>query len=127
MAVLETNTLSPALQVLIGLELKNNEMQTEIDQLRKELNELKEKIMDGNDFSKYPVSLMAKDIAEILRISMVSAYQIIHQASFPKIMYGTKIIVPKTAFIKWFDSEAFSGVQYLKESGINGKKQKGSR
>jgi hypothetical protein len=122
MANIDTDKLSPALQVLIGLELEYNEVKHELSQLRKELDDVKEKIQNGNDFSKYPVTLTVNDIAEILRIGKVQAYQLTHQESFPKIREGKRIIVPKAAFINWLNSEAFSGMQYVKERGIYGKK-----
>ena len=122
MALIDTDKLSPALQLLIRLEMDYNETKQELDQLRKELDGLKEKIVSGNDFSKYPITLTVNEIAEILRVGRVQAYQLVNQESFPKIRDGKKIIVPKAAFIKWMDSEAFSNIQHLKEGGVNGKK-----
>ena len=51
-----------------------------------------------------PLSLKVEDIAEILGIGRVSAYNLVHRKDFPKIKAGRRIIIPTQAFLEWMNS-----------------------
>lgn len=52
----------------------------------------------------YPDILRAEDIAEILRISRQSAYELLNSDGFPTLKVGKKrIMVPKEKFVAWID------------------------
>ena len=107
MGTINVDMLSPALQELISLELKHNEMKYEINKLRKEIDELKEVMLNGNDLTAYPSMLKVKDISEIFRIGSVQAYNLVRREGFPKIIDGRNIRIPKVALIKWLETAAF--------------------
>ena len=46
------------------------------------------------------------DMAEVMRISKPTAYDIVHRADFPKIMVGRCIRIPRDAFMAWLEREA---------------------
>jgi hypothetical protein len=50
-----------------------------------------------------PFILNVKDIARIMSLSHVTAYNLVNSDSFPKIKCGRKNIIPRDAFIKWLE------------------------
>ena len=53
----------------------------------------------------YPLALRTRDIAEIMGVSMDTAYCAIHQKGFPVIkITERKFIIPRDAFFNWFNS-----------------------
>lgn len=48
----------------------------------------------------------AYDVAEFLGINLPGAYEVMRSESFPAFYIGKKILVSKTAFDRWLDSEA---------------------
>ena len=55
----------------------------------------------------YPDILRAEDIAQILRISRQSAYELLNSHDFPTLRVGKKrMMVPKDKFIVWIDQNS---------------------
>lgn len=52
-----------------------------------------------------PMSLKVVDVAKALNISKSNAYTLVHSENFPKITLGSRLIIPKDAFIRWFNSQ----------------------
>ena len=50
-----------------------------------------------------PVTLNAKDIQRVLGISRATAYNLLKSDKFPTLYIGTRMIVPKDAFITWMN------------------------
>ena len=40
-------------------------------------------------------------VAKTLGVSISSAYELMHEASFPALRVGSRIVVPKEKFIEW--------------------------
>ena len=40
-------------------------------------------------------------VAKVLGISISSTYELMHEASFPALRVGSRIVVPKGKFIEW--------------------------
>lgn len=59
-------------------------------------------------------ALTIAEVAEILRISPIKAYQMARQNEFPVIKIGRSVRVPAEAFYRWFNN-----------SGCNQKIEKG--
>lgn len=57
-------------------------------------------------FDDLPLVLSVNDIASILVISKVSAYELVKSKGFPLIRVGRRIKIPKAAFITWLDDQA---------------------
>lgn len=72
---------------------------------RKEINTVADLKNVLNSFpDDYPDILRADDIANILRISRQSAYELLRSDGFPTLKVGKKrIMVPKEKFLAWID------------------------
>jgi len=57
-------------------------------------------------FANLPLVLNVCDIATIMNISLVSAYELVHTKDFPVIRVGRRIKIPRNAFEHWLDETA---------------------
>lgn len=53
------------------------------------------------NYDELPLFLNAEMVAKALGISISSAYELMHEASFPALRVGSRIVVPKEKFIEW--------------------------
>ena len=53
------------------------------------------------NFDYLPLLLNVKHLAEVLRVSLPSAYALSRQSGFPAIRIGTRIVIPKDSFQEW--------------------------
>ena len=53
------------------------------------------------NYDELPLFLNAELVAKVLGISISSAYELMHEASFPTLRVGSRIVVPKGKFIEW--------------------------
>ena len=60
---------------------------------------MKESIYKSYD--EVPLFLNAEMVAKVLGISISSTYELMHEASFPTLRVGSRIVVPKGKFIEW--------------------------
>ncbi len=56
-------------------------------------------------YEELPLFLNAKTVAEVLGISMVGAYELLHQEDFPVLRIGSRLVVPKEKFLSWVESQ----------------------
>ncbi len=54
-------------------------------------------------FNDLPLTLNATQVAEVLGISKVFAYNLLHQKTFPTIVIGKRMLVPKDKFVEWMN------------------------
>ncbi len=59
------------------------------------------KISTYHSYDELPLSLNAELVAKVLGVSIFSAYELMHEASFPTLRVGSRIVVPKEKFIEW--------------------------
>ncbi len=62
------------------------------------------KTMKESEYKSYddlPLFLSAKMIAQVLGIAPSSAYELMHESSFPVLKIGSRMVVPKDRFIEW--------------------------
>lgn len=52
-------------------------------------------------YDELPLFLNAEMVAKVLGISISSAYELMHEASFFALRVGSRIVVPKGKFIEW--------------------------
>ena len=55
------------------------------------------------NYGELPLFLNAKLVAEVLGISPSSAYELMHESSFPVLKIGSRMVVPKEKFIEWVE------------------------
>lgn len=53
------------------------------------------------NYDELPLFLNAEMMAKVLGISISSAYELMHETSFPTLRVGSRIVVPKEKFIEW--------------------------
>ena len=64
--------------------------------------------MKRSDYTSYdelPLFLNAEMVAKVLGISISSAYELMHEATFPALRVGSRIVVPKEKFYQWVESQ----------------------
>ena len=44
-------------------------------------------------------------VAKVLGISISSAYELMHETSFPALRVGSRIVVPKEKFCQWVEAQ----------------------
>lgn len=54
-------------------------------------------------YDELPLFLNAEMVAKVLGVSPSSGYELMHEEDFPALRIGSRIIVPKDAFIKWVE------------------------
>ena len=59
------------------------------------------KISTYHSYDELPLFLNAELVAKVLGISISSTYELMHEASFPALRVGSRIVVPKGKFIEW--------------------------
>lgn len=52
-------------------------------------------------YDELPLFLNAETVAKVLGISPSSGYELMHEAGFPTLKIGNRIVVPKEQFIRW--------------------------
>ena len=64
--------------------------------------------MKRSEYTSYdelPLFLNAEMVAKVLGISISSAYELMHEANFPALRVGSRIVVPKEKFCQWVESQ----------------------
>lgn len=56
-------------------------------------------------YDELPLTLNAPQIASVLGISRSCAYALLHRKDFPTIVIGRRLIVSKSKFIMWLESQ----------------------
>ena len=54
-------------------------------------------------YDELPLFLNADLVAQVLGISITSAYELMHEKDFPSMRIGNRLIVPKEKFKTWVD------------------------
>ena len=67
------------------------------------MNELKESIYKTYD--ELPLFLNADTVANVLGISISSAYELMHEKDFPALKVGNRLVVPKERFKQWVETK----------------------
>lgn len=53
------------------------------------------------NYDQLPLFLNAELVSKTLGIAPSSAYELMHEASFPTLRVGNRIVVPKEKFVEW--------------------------
>ena len=60
-------------------------------------------------YDELPLFLSAEIVAKVLGISISSTYELKHEASFPTLRVGSRMVVPKEKFIEWVEQHTKDG------------------
>ena len=56
-------------------------------------------------YDDLPLILNANTVAQVLGVSISSAYELMHETGFPALRIGSRIVVPKEEFRRWVDAQ----------------------
>lgn len=56
-------------------------------------------------YDELPLFLNADTVANVLGISISSAYELMHEKDFPALKVGNRLIVPKEKFEQWVETK----------------------
>ena len=59
-------------------------------------------------YSDLPLFLNAKLVAQVLGVSISTAYEVMHEPNFPTLRVGSRMVVPKEKFIRWAEEQSGS-------------------
>ena len=62
-------------------------------------------------YDDLPLFLNARTVANVLGVSISSAYELMHEPDFPVLNVGSRMVVPKEAFIQWVTKHTEGGVR----------------
>ena len=68
------------------------------------------KLSEYKSYDELPLFLNAAIVAKTLGIAPSSAYELLHEADFPVLKVGSRIVVPKEKFIEWVEQHTEGGV-----------------
>ena len=54
-------------------------------------------------YDELPLFLNAEIVAKVLGVSPSSGYELMHEQGFPALRIGSRIVIPKEAFIRWVE------------------------
>ena len=57
-------------------------------------------------YNDLPLFLNANLVAEILGMSISSAYELMHDPDFPTLRVGNRMVVPKEKFMEWVEAQS---------------------
>ena len=59
------------------------------------------KTSEYKSYDKLPLFLNAEIVATVLGVAPSSAYELMHEADFPVLKVGNRMVVPKEKFVEW--------------------------
>ncbi len=60
-------------------------------------------------YEELPLFLNAEMMAKVLGVSSSSGYELMHEADFPVLKVGNRLLVPKEKFIRWVENHTQGG------------------
>lgn len=62
-------------------------------------------------YNQLPLFLNAEVVANVLCVAPSSCYELMHEADFPVLKIGSRMVVPKEKFIQWVETHTVGGTQ----------------
>ena len=60
-------------------------------------------------YDELPLFLNAATVAKVLGVSPSSGYELMHEADFPVLKVGSRMVVPKEKFVEWVEWHTTGG------------------
>ena len=64
------------------------------------------KVSDIRSYSDLPLFLNVHLVAQVLGVSISTAYEVMHEPGFPVLRVGSRMVVPKEKFIQWAEEQS---------------------
>ncbi|MBD5085376.1 MAG: helix-turn-helix domain-containing protein [Clostridiales bacterium] len=61
------------------------------------------KTSNYKSYDELPLFLNAELVSKVLGVSPSSGYELMHEADFPVLKVGSRMVVPKEKFIEWVE------------------------
>ncbi len=61
-------------------------------------------------YDELPLFLNAEMLAQVLGVSQATAYELLHEESFPKLRIGNRLVIPKEKLIEWVSANTKGGM-----------------
>ena len=58
------------------------------------------------NIEELPLTLNAREAADVLRISKSKVYELAQSESFPAIRIGKRVVIPRDKLIEWMNNQA---------------------
>lgn len=58
------------------------------------------------NLEELPLTLKAREVAEVLRISKSKVYELARTESFPAVRIGKRVVIPRDKLIEWMNAQA---------------------
>ena len=56
-------------------------------------------------YEELPLFLSAQNVADVLGVSISSAYELMHEDGFPSLRIGNRLVIPKDHFHQWVEEQ----------------------
>jgi excisionase family DNA binding protein len=56
-------------------------------------------------YEELPLFLSAQMVADVLGVSISSAYELMHEDGFPSLRIGNRLVIPKDHFRRWVEEQ----------------------
>lgn len=60
-------------------------------------------------YDDLPLFLNAEMVSAVLGVAPSSAYELMHEAEFPVLKVGNRMVVPKERFVQWVEAHTKGG------------------
>ena len=67
------------------------------------------KTSEYKSYDELPLFLNAETVAKVLGVSPSSGYELMHEADFPVLKVGSRMVVPKEKFVEWVERHTAGG------------------
>lgn len=67
------------------------------------------KLSEYKSYDNLPLFLNAATVAKVLGIAPSSSYEMMHEADFPVLKIGNRLLVPKEQFVAWVEQHTKGG------------------
>ena len=57
-------------------------------------------------YDDLPLFLNARMVAQVLGVSISTAYEVMHEPGFPTLRVGSRMVVPKEKFMQWAEDQS---------------------
>ena len=57
-------------------------------------------------YDDLPLFLNARMVAQVLGVSISTAYELFHEPSFPTLRVGSRMVVPKEKLMQWVEAQS---------------------
>ena len=64
------------------------------------------KVSNIRSYADLPLFLNANLVAQVLGVSISTAYEVMHEPSFPTLRVGRRMVVPKEKFMQWAEEQS---------------------